>query len=74
MPDLPQTFAPVAWPPFGVHDGHNPDVIWFVEVDHRIRESPSEGALGWRTESKETVWPTSNLGDEPFDFVVEPHP
>jgi hypothetical protein len=68
--DLTEPFSPVAWSPFGVHDGDDPDAVRFVEINHRIRELAGQCALrGW-TESEEAIGLIAHFPNEPFDFIV----
>src|SRR5690606_15011622 len=47
-------------------------VVWFVEVDHRVRKVARQMPPGWRIELPEARRSCLNLGNHPLDLIVKP--
>lgn len=54
-----------------MHDGHDPNTVRLVQVNHRIRELAGQRTLCGRTEPGKPLRLKANFLNEPFDFVVQ---
>jgi hypothetical protein len=71
LKSLFQTFAPVARPPFHVHDSDNPHAIWLLQINNRIRKLRAEMSLSRWVELVKAFGVGADVLDESFDFQVE---
>jgi hypothetical protein len=66
-----QPLPPIARTAVAVHNGHDPDPVRLIHVNHPVGEGVSQMPAGRRIKQPKTARVPADVVNQPLDFVVE---